>query len=97
MAFLSRRDVYSEYVNHVGFIPSMLDVQMKNAFLASIAPLNRHFRLAFERVFLTPKGIGKFGGFQPRMLKSLGGPVSTAKDLADLSQKDWDDAMKANQ
>ncbi len=95
LSVLSEKDVYSEYVNIVGFIPTMKGITIKNEFLNELAPLNVNFQKNFELIQKLPKGIGKFGGFIPTMYKIIGGTVNTPEELAAASQKDWDDAMKA--
>ena len=95
MDFISQKENYSELINAIGFIPTMKGIQMKSAFVNSLAPINQQFKTAFERYFVTPKGLGKYGGLTPIQLKIFGGDVGSAKELADLSQKDWEDALKS--
>ena len=93
--FLSQKDVYTEFVNANGFIPTMQGITMNNAFINSLAPINESFQRNYENLGRSPKGIGKYGGFAISELQMLGGSVATTKELADLAQKDWDTAIAA--
>lgn len=93
--FLSQKDNYTPFINAIAMEPTMTGVTSDNAFLKSLAPMSKNFQLDFELVYKAPKGIGKFGGFQPTQLKALGGTVDTPKALADLAQKDWETALKS--
>jgi len=97
MDFISQKENYTELINAIAFIPTMPGVTMKSEFVNSLAPINQQFRTAWERYFVTPKGLGKYGGFNPMQLKVFGGDVATPKELANLAQKDWDDALKSAQ
>jgi len=95
LAFTSEKDNYTPFINTLAMEPTMTGVTSSDAFLKELAPVSKDFQLQFELVWRAPKAIGKFGGFQPTQLKVLGGTVATAKELADLSQKDWDAAYRA--
>jgi raffinose/stachyose/melibiose transport system substrate-binding protein len=91
---LSQKDVYTEFVNAIGFIPTMPGVTVSNEYVNSLAPLNKNFHLAFGiNAYKAPKGVGKYAGFQLSMLKRLGGEAEPDK-LADMAQQDWDAALK---
>ena len=95
LAFMSEKENYTTFINAIAMEPTMTGVTSTDAFLNSLAPMSKDFQLDFELVYRAPKGIGKFGGFQPTQLKALGGTVDSAKALADLAQKDWDTSLKA--
>ena len=95
LAFMSEKENYTTFINAIAMEPTMTGVTSTDAFLKSLAPMSKDFQLDFELVYRAPKGIGKFGGFQPTQLKTLGGTVDSAKALADLAQKDWDTSLKA--
>ncbi|MBU3158451.1 extracellular solute-binding protein [Clostridium frigoris] len=94
LAFMSEKENYTTFINAIAMEPTMTGVTSNDAFLKSLAPMSKDFQLDFELVYRAPKGMGKFGGFQPTQLKTLGGTVSSSKALADLAQKDWDTAVK---
>jgi hypothetical protein len=73
----------------------MTDVKLNSEFMNSLAHVNEDFQVNFEIVNRNPKGLGKYGGFAIMQYNVLGGTVKTAQELADLSQKDWDTALKA--
>lgn len=93
--FISQKENYTPFINAIAMEPTMTGVTSDNEFLKSLAPMSKNFQLDFELLYKAPKGIGKFGGFQPTQLKALGGTVDTPKQLADLAQQDWDTALKA--
>lgn len=95
LEFISDKENYTKFINKIAMEPTMPGVASSDEFLKSLAPMSKKFELDFELVYKAPKGIGKFGGFQPVHLKTLGGTVDSAKDLADLAQKDWETALKA--
>ena len=94
LSFVSEKDNYTPFINELAMEPTMTGVTSSNKFLNSLAPVSKDFQLQFELVWRAPKGMGKYGGFQPTQLKALGGTIATAKELADLSAKDWDAAYK---
>ncbi|MCX7708502.1 MAG: extracellular solute-binding protein [Clostridia bacterium] len=97
MEFLSQKENYTPFISALSMFPTMPDVQVSNKFINSIADKNKNFRLAFERITLEPKGVGQYaaGVFPLTQLKAFGGTIATAKELAELQQKDWDAAVKA--
>jgi raffinose/stachyose/melibiose transport system substrate-binding protein len=95
LAFASEKANYQAFINAIAMEPTMKGVDSDNAFLKSLAPMSKDFKLDFELDFKQPKGIGKFGGFQIQQLKALGGTVSSGKELANLAAKDWKSALDA--
>lgn len=95
--FMSETENYTTFINAIAMESTMPGVTSDNEFLKSLAPMSTNFQLQFELAYRAPKGIGKFGGFQATQLKLLGGTVGTPEELADLAQKDWDDALKSVQ
>lgn len=91
MEFYSQKENYTEFINTVGFIPTQ-DVQVKDEFVNSLFPMTKGFRLEYGQTAFLRKGAGKYACFTPQFLKVAGGPIKTAKELADLSQTDWDAA-----
>jgi raffinose/stachyose/melibiose transport system substrate-binding protein len=94
LAFMSEKENYTTFINAIAMEPTMTGVTSSDEFNKSLAPMSKDFQLDFELKYKAPKGIGKFGGFQPVQLKVLGGTVDSAKELADLAQEDWDAALK---
>ncbi len=97
MDFLSQKENYGPMINKLSMFPTMPGVEITNKFVNSIADKNKSFQLAFERIGLAPKGVGQYaaGVYPITQLKSFGGTIATAKDLAALQQKDWDAAIAA--
>ncbi|NJD01543.1 MAG: extracellular solute-binding protein [Ruminiclostridium sp.] len=91
--FFSQKENYSDFINAIGFIPTMTGIDIKNDFIKSLDPINQNFQTNFELIIKNPKGVGKYAGFQIDQLKVLGGSIATPKELADLAQKDWDAAL----
>lgn len=94
MAFMSEEANYTTFINAVAMESTMPSVQCTDEFLKELAPMSKNFQLQFEIAYKAPKGIGKYGGFQSTQLKAFGGSIETPEELADLSQKDWDAALK---
>lgn len=98
MDFLSQKENYTPFVNKLGFFPTMPGVVTSNEFVNSLAEKNKNFGLAFERYMIAPKGVGKYAvgqGFVLSQLKAVGGTVEDVATLAELAQKDWDEALAA--
>jgi raffinose/stachyose/melibiose transport system substrate-binding protein len=91
--FFSQKENYTEFINAVGFLPTQPDVQMKDEFIGSLAPLLKDYKPSFEFLLYTPKGIGQYNGFVGKFLKSAGGPVASIQELAEKVQKDFEDAL----
>ncbi|MFT4144005.1 MAG: hypothetical protein QM644_06065, partial [Mobilitalea sp.] len=95
LEFFSDKDNYTTFINAIGFIPTMQGITVDNAFINDISPLNQEFQINYELIHRAPKGVGKYAGFAISELKILGGTIETTQELADLAQKDQDDALNA--
>lgn len=98
MEMLSDKEIYTEFVNTVGFIPTMDGIEITNEFIAGLLPYTKDMGFSYELYTRTPAGTGQYGdgaGFHIQYLTSLGGDIETTKELADLAQKDYADAVKA--
>jgi raffinose/stachyose/melibiose transport system substrate-binding protein len=95
LEFFSDKDNYTDFINAIGFIPTMQGITVDNAFINEIAPLNQDFQINYEIIHRAPKGVGKYAGFAINELKVLGGSIETTQELADLAQKDQEDALNA--
>jgi raffinose/stachyose/melibiose transport system substrate-binding protein len=97
LAFLSEKANYSEFINTIGFIPSMPGVSVSNKFLSEeILPYVTQGMPLWEINYRAPTGVGQYAGYAAfQYLKSAGGPVDTIQELARLAQKDWDDGKAA--
>lgn len=95
--FLSQKENYTPFINALSMFPTMQEVEISNEFILSMQDKNTDFALAFERICVQPKGVGQYaaGVFPITQLKAFGGTIETAKELAQLQQKDWDDAIAA--
>lgn len=93
--FFSDKANYTDFVNAIGFIPTMDGITMQNDFINELAPLNQDFQINFEIIHRQPKGAGQYAGFGINQLKVLGGKIATTKELADLAQKDQEAALAA--
>ena len=98
MEMLSDPAYYTEFVNTCAFIPTMDDIEITNEFLASLLPYTSNLKNAWELEYRLPTGIGQYAdqkGFNTQYLESAGGPISSIEELAELTQKDFDDAVAA--
>jgi raffinose/stachyose/melibiose transport system substrate-binding protein len=95
--FLSDKAVYTEFINIIGFIPTMEGVTISNKFLnEEILPYVENLRPLWELNYRAPNGVGQYAGYGGyQYLKSAGGPVGTVEELAKLSQKDFADGKAA--
>lgn len=99
MEMLSDKQNYTEFCNATGFIPTM-DVQVENSFTQELLPYVSELKTAWELVYRKPNGAGQYvadKAYNTQFLKSAGGPIATIEELAQLSQKDFDDGKKAVQ
>lgn len=95
LGFFSEKENYTTFVDAIGFIPTMQNITLKNAFMNELASLNQNFQINYEIIHRAPKGVGQYAGFQINQLKVLGGKIETTKELADLAQKDQEAALNA--
>lgn len=97
MEFLSDKENYTKFVNKTGFIPTMADVSVSNEFVSGLLPYTAEMKNSWELFYRAPSGVGQYAqekGFNGQYLKSAGGPVKTIEELAKLTQKDFDAAVK---
>jgi hypothetical protein len=97
LEFLSDKAVYTEFINIIGFIPTMEGVTITNTFLnEEILPKVTNMMPLWELNYRAPSGVGQYAGYSAyQYLKSAGGPVGTVEELAKLSQKDFEDGKNA--
>lgn len=94
MDFYSEKENYTKFITAIGFIPAMDGITLDTKFMKEAAEYVEGFGIPFN--LKNPKGLGQYGGFKMRELQALGGAVSDVQTLADLAQKDWEDALAAN-
>ncbi len=94
LEFYSQPEIYTIYANAAALMPAM-DIECTNEFINSLASKTTDFQAHFQNLYRGPSGAGQYCGFKIGFLKSMGGDVADAKALAELAQKDWDDAYAA--
>ncbi len=94
--YVSQKDVYSKFINAIGFTPTQNDIQLENAFLNSMSDILQKPNLNSEMLIYGPKGVGEYGAGQFTFfyLKTLGGEFD-AKSFAEAAEEDFDTARKA--
>ncbi len=94
--YVSQKDVYTEFINAIGFTPTQNDIQMENAFLNSMANILQKPTVNSEMFIYGPKGVGEYGANQFTFfyLKPLGGEFD-AQGFAQMVEEDFDAARKA--
>ncbi len=93
--FFSQKDNYTDYANAVAIIPVQDGVTVSDKFIQNeIMPQMSNFQLAMETHFYGPKNAGQYAGFVPDFLAPKG-KIKTPEEMAQLSQKDWEAAVKA--
>jgi raffinose/stachyose/melibiose transport system substrate-binding protein len=97
LEFLTDKANYTEFINTIGFIPTMAGVTISNKFLnEEILPYTANLKPLWELNWRAPAGVGQYAGYSAyQYLRSAGGPVATVNELAQLAQKDFDDAKAA--
>lgn len=98
MEMLSEKEQYTKFIDTAGFIPTMDGVDVTNAFISEMLPYTQGMKNAFELYRRIPANAGQYAagtGFNTHYLKNAGGDIATPKELADLAQKDLEDAIKA--
>jgi raffinose/stachyose/melibiose transport system substrate-binding protein len=99
MEMLSDNANYTDFVNTCGFIPTMDNVEVTNAFIKDILPYTTNLKSSWGQYYRQPAGVGQYAlgsvGFNGQYLESAGGPIETPEELADLTQKDFSDAVNA--
>jgi raffinose/stachyose/melibiose transport system substrate-binding protein len=97
MEFLADKANYTEFINTIAFVPTMTGITVSSSFLnEELLPYVGDLKPVWELNWRAPSGVGQyaaFSGFQ--YLRSAGGPVATINELAQLAQKDFDDAKAA--
>lgn len=98
MAMLSEKNIYEEFVNITGFIPTQENITIKNEFVSGLLPYTSGLKNSWELYYRAPVGVGQYAdnkGFNGQYLKSAGGPIDSISELAELTQKDFSDGVKA--
>lgn len=94
LEFFSEKEIYEEYINSIGMLPTRSDVAMEDEFMASLLPKIKTQGFHFEKVLYRPSGVGQYATFAALTnLPAFGGSIETVEELADLAQKDWEEAM----
>ena len=94
MEFYSRPENYQDYINACGLLPTMAGIEMTDPFMATLSEKAIELGDHFESVYFKPSGTGQYATFYAsRFLTIYGGEIDKVEDLANLAQKDWEEAM----
>lgn len=97
MAMFSEQENYAEFANITGFVPTM-DVQVDNAFTNELIAQLDELPLVYEYFYRAPVGVGEYAsgyGFNGQYLSTAGGSIATIEELAQLTQTDFENGVKA--
>lgn len=93
LAMQSEPENYTEFVKASGFLPTQ-NVQVDDPFINEISPYLANFKLAWDQLFINRQNTGEHvsGSSIHAEFLAPAGPVKTSKELAELSQSEWDAA-----
>lgn len=97
MAMFSEEENYTEFANTTGFVPTM-DVEVDNEFTNELLTRIDDLPLVYEYFYRAPSGVGEYAagyGFNGQYLSTAGGSIETVDELAQLTQTDFDNGVKA--
>ncbi|OBZ11928.1 sugar ABC transporter substrate-binding protein [Bacillus sp. FJAT-27264] len=96
LEFFSEPDNYTAYVKAAGFLPTQDNVQTDSEFIdKELSPyLGGDFELAYEILMINRVNVGEHLAAEGVHTEYLapGGEFKTAKELADVQQKEWEAA-----
>ncbi|CAN7672482.1 extracellular solute-binding protein [Paenibacillus sp. LjRoot153] len=94
LEFISQPDIYNEFINTVGFLPTQPNVKFTNPFMQEVAPLASSLKLAMDIIWQAPQGAGDYTGSPTpvQFLKPAG--KETPEEIMQKMQKEWDVEMK---
>ncbi|MFC5467345.1 ABC transporter substrate-binding protein [Cohnella suwonensis] len=93
LAMQSEPEEYAAFVKASGFLPNA-DVKVDDPFINEIKPYLSSFKLAWDQLFINRANAGEHVNGSSIHAEFLApfGPLKTSKDLAELSQSEWDAA-----
>ncbi|MCD9020195.1 ABC transporter substrate-binding protein [Cohnella silvisoli] len=93
LAMQSEPENYAAFAKASGFLPTQ-NVQVEDPFINEISPYLANFKLAWDQLFINRQNAGEHvsGSSVHAEFLSPAGPIKTPKELAELSQKEWDAA-----
>ncbi|UFJ42631.1 extracellular solute-binding protein [Brevibacillus humidisoli] len=95
LVFFSQPEIYQQFVQAAGFLPTMDNVKTNSAFLDNeVMPYMDRFQLAYEILMINRENVGEHLAAEGVHTEFLapGGPFRSAKELADVQQKEWEAA-----
>lgn len=95
LEFFSEPENYTTFVKAAGFIPTQDNIQTESEFIDNeLTPYLGEFELAYEIMMINRQNIGEHLAAEGVHTEFLapGGPYKTAKELADIQQKEWEAA-----
>ena len=95
LEFFSEPENYTTFVKAAGFIPTQDNIQTESDFIDNeLTPYLGEFELAYEIMMINRQNIGEHLAAEGVHTEFLapGGPYKTAKELADIQQKEWEAA-----
>lgn len=95
MDFFSQPENYTTFVKAAGFIPTQDGIKTDSPFIDNeVKPYLSNFKLAYEIMMINRDNVGEHLAAEGVHTEFLapGGEFKTAKDLADVQQKEWEAA-----
>lgn len=95
MEFFSQPENYTTFVKAAGFIPTQDNISTDSEFIDNeIAPYLGNFELAYEILMINRENVGEHLAAEGVHTEYLapGGQFQSAKELADVQQKEWEAA-----
>lgn len=98
LEFFSQPEIYSEYVNVVGILPTQPTAKLTSKIGIEIQPYLGNFSNHISVLFVAPKGLGKYvsGPFSSANFAPYG-DFDDPKKLADQVQADWEVSLNSAQ
>lgn len=95
LEFFSESENYTKYVKAAGFIPTQDNIATDSEFIdKELTPYLGDFELAYEIMMINRQNVGEHIAAEGVHTEYLapGGEFKTAKELADVQQKEWEAA-----
>lgn len=95
LEFFSQPENYTKFVKAAGFLPTQPNIKTDSEFNDNeVTPYMKEFKLAYEILMINRENVGEHLAAEGIHTEYLapGGEFKTAKELADVQQKEWDAA-----
>ena len=95
LEFFSQPEIYQQFVQAAGFLPTMPNVKTESKFFDDeVMQYMDGFQLAYEILMINRENVGEHLAAEGVHTEYLapGGEFKTAKELADVQQKEWEAA-----